>query len=182
MPFDRSRLISAVFAFSVVSAVVFSGLLGLHHYLARDILLSKTRYEMTRIQSHLACSAPTSWQNLPPSKPLSKIMRAETRCATLYRVTTHEGYNGEIELLLVWEENHLSGVDILLEHETPGIGARIDPEHSDWLKNWLKRYQNGARDFDGISGATISSGAVHRALMHALSLREKDTLKPPKTP
>jgi len=80
------------------------------------------------------------------------------------------GFGGPIELLLGWKGQELTGVYILAQNETPGLGTRItDP---DWLKSFAGCQRGTAcvlnEDVDGWTGATISSKAVVDAVNTAL--------------
>lgn len=93
---------------------------------------------------------------------------------------TVAGYNGPIRMAIGVNRNGtISGVTILSHRETPGLGAGIDPEYSDWLQqfrgqslkqtdraDWKLAHKGGK--FDAISGATISSTAVLDAVRAAL--------------
>ena len=93
---------------------------------------------------------------------------------------TVEGYNGPIKMAIgIKRDGHISGVTILSDRETAGLGAAIDSSRSDWLQqfrghslkqpgkaNW-KLAQEGGK-FDAISGATNSSAAVLDAVRAAL--------------
>ncbi len=92
--------------------------------------------------------------------------------ATVYALTTHDGYNGDIGLLVAIAANgELLAVRLTRHHETPGIGDRIEPSQSDWLRQFagvstdLSGYEQRFRQpwtkqFDLITGATITSSAV----------------------
>jgi len=96
-------------------------------------------------------------------------------------VTTHKGYAGDIRLLVAIDaaSGTIIGTKILEHHETPGLGDQIEPQKSDWLKQfpgkslgqppenrWKVRKDGG--EFDQITGATISPRAVTAAIREAL--------------
>ncbi len=100
--------------------------------------------------------------------------------ATLLRMTTPDGYNGEIQLLLAVRGNGtLIGVEVVEHRETPGLGDRIESERSDWLRQFdgaslgnprlaeWKVKRDGGR-FDQLTGATITPRAVVQAVREAL--------------
>ncbi len=96
------------------------------------------------------------------------------------------GYGGEIRIMYGYipETERISGMTVLLMRETPGLGDRIrtDPRFNARIKDlevplnaaknalthpitFIKSgEQTGPGEIDGISGATISSQAVVRAL------------------
>ncbi|MCK5862108.1 MAG: RnfABCDGE type electron transport complex subunit G [Candidatus Hydrogenedentes bacterium] len=101
------------------------------------------------------------------------------------------GYGGEIRLLYGYlpDKEQVSGMKVLLSKETPGLGDRIksDPvflanfngldvalnKDSEILKNPISYSKPGADkgpgQIEGISGATISSKAVTRAMNSSTS-------------
>lgn len=74
-----------------------------------------------------------------------------------------KGFNSQIEILAALDLNlKVSQVRILSQNETPGLGTRITEG------NFLERFKNrGLEDLnrvEAITGATISSGAVIKAV------------------
>ena len=112
----------------------------------------------------------------------------------ILRVVASDGYSGRIGLLLgVAPGGELFGVRTLEHRETPGLGDAIDIERSDWIRqftgrsldtpareDWTIRRDGGA--FDGITGATISSRAVIRAVQRALLYFEREGAALMRTP
>ena len=95
--------------------------------------------------------------------------------AVAFRMVSHKGYGGDIELLMgVDMHGKITGVEILSMHETPGLGARILGESFKQqfkgkdlsTTKWAVKKDGG--DIDQITGATISpravTGAIHRGL------------------
>lgn len=83
------------------------------------------------------------------------------------------GFAGPIELLMGLDADlqHVTGVYILAQSETPGLGSRITSPA--WLARFTTpppdgRYKLG-RDLDGLSGATLSSAAVVDAVNRSLN-------------
>ncbi|MDH4872285.1 RnfABCDGE type electron transport complex subunit G [Pseudomonas sp. BN515] len=93
---------------------------------------------------------------------------------------TAKGYEGPIRLLLaIRPDGRLLATKVLGHRETPGIGDRIEPARSTWLRiftdaslashpeaEWRVKADKG--EFDEIAGATITSRAVVSATQHAL--------------
>ncbi|QEY61809.1 RnfABCDGE type electron transport complex subunit G [Metapseudomonas lalkuanensis] len=93
---------------------------------------------------------------------------------------TAKGYEGPIRLLLaIRPDGRLLATKVLGHRETPGIGDRIEPARSAWLRiftdaslashpeaEWRVKADKG--EFDEIVGATITSRAVVSATQHAL--------------
>ena len=101
--------------------------------------------------------------------------------ATLLRLTTPDGYNGDIQLMLaVRPDGRLTGVEVVAHRETPGLGDRIESNRSDWLSQFTdaslenpvlaawKVKRDGGR-FDQLSGATVTPRAVVQAVRDALT-------------
>ncbi len=111
--------------------------------------------------------------------------------ALAFRVVAPDGYNGRIELLVaIWADGELAGVRAITHSETPGLGDQIDRAKSDWItqftghslgdppfEQWKVRKDSGT--FDQLTGATITSRAVVKAVRRALrfyQLRTRKTL------
>ena len=90
-------------------------------------------------------------------------------CAFLARV---QGYSGAITLMFgVDAEGAITGLQVLSHTETPGLGAKITtPAFRDQFKNKrigqivLKKDDPAKGQIDAITGATISSRAVAKAV------------------
>lgn len=90
------------------------------------------------------------------------------------------GYNGLIELVVgIAYDGELTGVRVYRQHETVGLGDRIDQANSNWiygfdghsLQNtpataWGVKGDGG--EFDSLSGATISPRGVIKAVKNVL--------------
>ena len=79
-----------------------------------------------------------------------------------------KGFNSQIEILTALNLNlEVSQVKILSQNETPGLGTRISEG------NFLERFKNrdieDLNQVEAITGATISSGAVIKAVKGSLA-------------
>jgi electron transport complex protein RnfG len=100
-----------------------------------------------------------------------------------FKVTSPEGYGGDIEVMVgVLPNGMINGIEILSHLETPGLGAKIrEAKFKDRFKNrtlsnaaWAVKKDGG--DIDGITGATISSRAVIKAVKEGLEFyRDHET-------
>nr|WP_284047526.1 RnfABCDGE type electron transport complex subunit G [Guyparkeria hydrothermalis] len=95
-------------------------------------------------------------------------------------VVTHRGYSGDIRLLVgVRADGVISGVRVLEQNETPGLGDKIKADKTDWIKDfagrrlgdpplegWAVKKDGGA--FDQFTGATVSPRAVVEAIEDVL--------------
>jgi Na+-translocating ferredoxin:NAD+ oxidoreductase subunit G len=100
--------------------------------------------------------------------------------AVLVPARAPDGYSGAIDLIVGIDRAGLvTGVSVVAHRETPGLGDRIEARKSPWIRGftgrslgdppatrWSVRKDDG--DFDQLSGATISSRAVARAVARAL--------------
>jgi len=91
-----------------------------------------------------------------------------------------DGYSGDIRLLVaIRYDGTLAGVRVLSHRETPGLGDGIEAERSPWIQQfagkslrnpddagWKVRRDGGK--FDQLTGATITSRAVVKAVYRAL--------------
>jgi electron transport complex protein RnfG len=107
-----------------------------------------------------------------------------TACA--YGLTTNQGYNGTIKLLMgVDRDGTILGVRVLSHAETPGLGDRIEKEKSDWIlgfdgrsinnpgqAGWKVKKDGG--EFDQFTGATITPRAVVKAVHEGLEMFEQN--------
>ncbi len=93
------------------------------------------------------------------------------------KVTTDAGYNGRIELLVAHDTaGKVLGVRTTFHRETPGLGDKIEHRVSDWMRQFEGHNATGSQwalsprgDFDGITGATITSQAALDAVREALA-------------
>jgi electron transport complex protein RnfG len=118
-----------------------------------------------------------------------RVRQGERILAVVVPVTSAQGYGGAIRLIVgIDRTGTVTGVKVLEHRETPGLGDRIDPARSDWIarftgtslgdpapERWQVQRDGGA--FDQISGATISSRAVVRAVRHALDYFHDDRVR-----
>ncbi len=104
--------------------------------------------------------------------------------ASVLTVTAPDGYTGPIQLLVgISRDGTLTGVRVIRHRETPGLGDRIDPDKSNWIKVFSGLGSNAAGgvalrqdggSIDHITGATITSRAVTNAVANALRLHAKN--------
>ena len=79
-----------------------------------------------------------------------------------------KGFNSQIEILTALNLNlEVSQVRILSQNETPGLGTRIS--EPDFLSRFRNKGLEDLNRVEAISGATISSGAVIKAVKGNLS-------------
>ncbi|MBU9828261.1 electron transport complex subunit RsxG [Rahnella perminowiae] len=96
--------------------------------------------------------------------------------AAVVETTAPDGYSGAIRLLVAADfHGKVYGSRVLEQHETPGLGDKIEVRISDWIKHFANQTVNGAGDerwavkkdggmFDQFTGATITPRAVVRSV------------------
>lgn len=103
-----------------------------------------------------------------------------------FKLTTTEGYGGAIELVVAVDTaGQITGLDIIKQTETPGLGAKVDlPKFKDQFsgKNAeeLTVVKGGAakpNEVDAISSSTITSNAVTRAVNQAIAYYQTELAK-----
>lgn len=116
--------------------------------------------------------------------PLNVYRQNDNAAIALYPVMAR-GYIRPITLLVGFNaSNTITGVRVIDQDETPGLGSRVHQDESGWLKqfsglslddmkpgDWAVPADNGI--FDALSGATITSrrviDAIHKsAEIHAI--------------
>lgn len=106
--------------------------------------------------------------------------------AVILEAIAHDGYSGDIKLLIaIRADGTVSGVRVLAHKETPGLGDYIDIAHGNWIKlfneesvektpaeQWRVKKDGGK--FDYMVGATITPRAVVKAVFKALQYFEQN--------
>ena len=96
-------------------------------------------------------------------------------------MTARDGYSGPIRLLVgIDADGRITRARVLEHRETPGMGDMIESSKSDWIEQfsrtslaapaedrWLVARDGG--DFDQLTGATITSRSVVKALKETLA-------------
>lgn len=139
-------------------------------------VLPGTAYDNDLLASRATIAAP-GWLG-DGEHALYRARRDGQAQALVLEAVAHDGYNGDIRLLLAIDRGgRLLGLQLLGHRETPGLGDAI--ARPDWQSQFLGRaldspphpgwrLRRDGGDFDALTGATISSrallGAVRRAL------------------
>jgi Na+-translocating ferredoxin:NAD+ oxidoreductase subunit G len=104
--------------------------------------------------------------------------------AVILEAIAHDGYSGDIKLLIAIKySGEISGVRVLTHKETPGLGDYIDIAKNNWIKlfdsesltqasdkNWNVKKDGGK--FDYMAGATITARAAVKAVHKTLQYFE----------
>lgn len=120
----------------------------------------------------------------PDGVEIARLRKGDEPVASVIPVRAADGYAGPIELLVAVSPAGAVLAVMIVEHrETPGIGDVIEPQRSDWLRQFdsrslasvppvrwrVTRLSGGAEPaFDAASGATITSQAVVKGIRDAL--------------
>ena len=92
--------------------------------------------------------------------------------------TAQGGYGGDISFSLgIGMDGKITGLKIMNQQETPGLGAKISNE--DWQKLWIGRdasYQFN-KSVDAFAGATISPTAVYTGIERVLTAFNEEVIK-----
>ncbi len=103
--------------------------------------------------------------------------KGSTNLGAAFVVTAPDGYSGDIEIMMsVAPDGTINLVQIVSQNETPGLGDKIMPNKTDWLKAFQGKNQDNVKwhvkkdggDFDQFSGATITPRAVVGAVKRGL--------------
>ena len=167
----------AVLSVTLVGLLCAAVLAGTHELTAARIKLNESARFRGELEKLLGAAVPDAVTASPAWE--RDVWRLCDGYA-LARVKT-PGYAGPIEVLVASASGaraFVSGVAVSSHTETPGI---VDFLHtgSPWLAD-LRGDTTGLDSVDGVSGATISSSAVLRAVRAALEMvrREVDDVSP----
>ncbi|MAY27086.1 MAG: electron transport complex subunit RsxG [Polycyclovorans sp.] len=176
-------------AFGVVTAALLAGV----YALTKDQIAASQQARLLReLQAVLPAdrydndlTADTTTVTDPRLGGTSTVYRARldgTPVASLLTVVAHDGYSGDIHLLVgVTPDGTVTGVRVTQHRETPGLGDKIDLRVSKWIleftgralgdppaDEWTVRKDGGA--FDQFTGATITPRAVVKAVARTLDV------------
>jgi electron transport complex protein RnfG len=193
MASDLARAAGTVVLVGAIAAV--AGLLVSSSYeLSRDRIAENERARVVRtlqtvldprLRGHdlepvrLAVSDP---ELLGRDEPIDVYVTMENGApaAAVFASVAPDGYNAAIRLLIgVSAEGVLTGVRVVSHRETPGLGDAIDVRKSDWILQFdgksldappadTWRVSKDEGPFDTLTGATITSRAVVRAVKNTL--------------
>ncbi len=141
--------------------------------------LSGVFYDNVATESLLVIPPPHELPGTEPV-PVYRVYSEQAPVAAVFVVTEPGGYAGPIKLLIGIEySGEVTGVRVLEHSETPGLGDLIEASRTNWLQQfpdtsllepprgkWAVKRDGGA--FDQITGATVTTRAVVRAIKQTL--------------
>lgn len=114
---------------------------------------------------------------------IDEILEAYSEDGTLlgYVMTTtsHEGYGGEVPITIgITIDGRITGVEVLDNSETSGFGSKAkEPAFKEQFKDMQVEQVVPGDNFDGISGATITTKAVTNAINGSLYYAKYHVIK-----
>lgn len=157
-----------------VAAVV--AMLSFVNYLTRDTIADRIRAEGEAARSELMKDCTFTEESdvaYPDGSSVTAVYRAEKGGILVgycFDVTV-KGYN-EIGMIVgVSAEGNVTGVKILSQTETPGIGSKAVDENGSYLPLFSKHDLNSMQQ-NFVSGATISSRGIWNGVSDAVALCE----------
>ncbi|MDH2199173.1 electron transport complex subunit RsxG [Ectopseudomonas oleovorans] len=146
-------------------------------------ILPAGSYDNHLLDNRIELNAPELGHRSPQSAYLA--LKGGQPSALILPVTAPDGYSGAIHLLVgIFADGRLAGVRVLGHKETPGLGDKIEPAKSDWIRSfegkslsnpgedgWAVKKDRG--DFDQFAGATITPRAVVKAVHGTLRYFDK---------
>ncbi len=148
------------------------------HTLVNDLLRNMDYDHLVNLQ--LNSEAPINISSAVTLSSIDAIITNGKQSAVLIELTTNNGYNGIIRLLVaVRADSVVLGSRVLKHHETPGLGDKIESNRSDWIDSFVNKSLNNVQsngwqvkrdggEFDQFTGATITPRAVVTAVHLAL--------------
>ena len=129
---------------------------------------------------------------LPKNQPLDEVITVSdfivkkvypikdsnsTTAAQIFYLTAPNGYSGEIDYLVLIENDFIKDIEIIKHKETPGLGDQIEKRKSNWLESFIDKPINQKLSVDAITGASISSNAITQSLGELANFYEKKLSK-----
>lgn len=142
-------------------------------------LLPAGSYDNALHRDVLSINAPGQFQTDAPVLAY-RARRGNTVIAVIFALTAHNGYNGDIDLLVAIDPAAtLLAVRVVRHQETPGLGDGVELRQSDWIhqfaqlpaaslgdNDWQLRKYGG--QFEQLTGATITAAAVLDAVQRSV--------------
>jgi len=137
---------------------------------SRDVIAANREYHALKLVREM-----TGSDDIVDTGTGFVIQRRGMPAGFVHRISTPEGYNGNIDLLVAVDMSQtVMAVRVTDHRETPGLGDRIEHDVSSWIDQFegsTEKNQWAVKpggDFDAITGATITSRAVISAVEETL--------------
>ncbi len=135
-------------------------------------------YENDPIKDRVVMEVPSKEGEEPQSRNIFLARKGDRLVSVAYG-TSAQGYHGVIEVMVgISMEGTLTGVSVMTHTETPGLGARVvESEFTNQFEGLglspKLQISGEGGVIDSVSGATISSKGVIKAVRRALELFPK---------
>lgn len=179
---NAKAILTPVLVLFLICLIV-AGLLGGTNALTKDPIEEQTQHKAQQARKTVLPQAASFEQAaLPDSDAQCYAALNEDDEILGYAITTAaKGYGGDVQVMTGIDavEGNITGVSILSQSETPGLGANaVKPEFTGQYKqaipeggfNVIKNAQPQDGEIEAMTGATITSKAVTDAVNEALSL------------
>lgn len=151
----------------VVICFVVTALLALTYAVTKNKIADRAALEVTNTRKAVLTTAET-FVDIKDNTVCGKD--ADGAIVGYVITVTKKGYGGDIAVMVGFgEDGNVSGVSILSQSETPGMGAKTDTEEYLIQYKGLSEEATLGEEIDGITGATISSKAVTDAVNEAIT-------------
>ncbi len=187
-PKQRRIIISSAMALGAFSLLTMGLVFVFYFNTEERIATSQSQYEQFILREIVGLDEvgfmPQVWTNrktgdkargylILPGGARGDLEKTGKHGGMILETITLEGYSGSIELLVgIDADERIIAVGVTKHSETPGLGDKIERGKSAWINqfngksldksNW--NVKKDAGDFDSLSGATISSRAVVKAV------------------
>ena len=178
----------------VIAAIICSAVTGFFHNLTRDRIDANSKAARLRLINEVMTATHSNDLLEDMISVSDREFFSDDREVGVYRArsadgspmgvvfmpVTARGYNGPVTLVIgISYSGTITGVRVGEQHETAGLGDRIDQNNSDWILGFENRslrntavdgwtVRNNGGEFDQLSGATISPRAVIRQVKNTL--------------
>lgn len=148
-----------------IISLVTTALLALTNLFTAGKIDERAKRDIAETRKKVLASA-VSFEDI--SETCARGMDAESKTVGYVITVTEKGYGGDIKVMVGIREGKVDGVSILSHSETAGLGAKTaEAEFLDQYKG-LDSTAEVDKNIDKITGATISSKAVTRAVNTAI--------------
>jgi electron transport complex protein RnfG len=166
-----------VTSFTLIALICATTLAGTHWLTEKQIEDNRKNFALQQLAQVLPDANERIIKVHPNSTVYSSQLESK-QTGNILPLTTSQGYNGYISGWLAIDlDRHVRGIRIVQHSETPGIGDVIETTKSRWVDQFLGHGSDSAifelkidqGSFDQVSGATITTRALTRAIGKTLT-------------